>query len=483
MGDTKGTDWMYNPNAEMNKEEYLLGKAIGKNFENEGTMGQINAVEYDCAPPSIFASQAAHQVDLQRKLIEDPLVAIKKRELEDRRKILDNPVKMKALQEHIEDLKRKKKDKKKKKKRKKTKGSDSDDSDADLDLKLLQRIQKMEEGGGSVDSENEFEEVNSKKRMDSESPSEERGRDQRKVSSPPSRRQRSGGSPYNRQKPRMSPSRRKRSSSPHKRRYSSGSSPRRRRSPVSPSRHKKTSAEHSKWRKRSPNSPPRRRRSSSSPPRGKRSPLRRRRSPDSSSKRRDSPIRKQRQYSDSPVRRQRSPPRRKPRSPSDSPPRIRERSPYKRKTSSSSSPPRRRSPSMSPPPMKKKAGLDIGRNYRKKSPVVDTEREKSTKKISGGAGVGPAKKAALTDAEKQAKLAEMMANATWRDQQRTSRVKNYREGLVKEEAEASKEHDKNFINRELKRAQENLTVEGRITANKYKIQRGHGDMDKNFARR
>ena len=147
MADTKGTDWMYNQNTEINKEEYLLGKAIGKNFEAEGTMGRINAVEYDCAPPSIFASQAAHQVDLQRKLIEDPLVAIKKRELEDRRKILDNPVKMKALQEHIEDLKRQRKSKKKKKKNKKSKGNDSD-SDTDLDLKLLKKIKKMEEGEG-----------------------------------------------------------------------------------------------------------------------------------------------------------------------------------------------------------------------------------------------------------------------------------------------------------------------------------------------
>merc|ERR1712013_132925 len=193
-------------------------------------------------------------------------------------------------------------------------------------------------------------------------------------------------------------------------------------------------------------SPPRRRRSPDSPQRRKRSPnspSRRRRSPESG--RRRSPYRRERKYSNSAAGRSRSPYRRKPRSPSDSPPRIKERSPYKRKTSSpSSSPPRRKSPTMSPPPKKK---------------------------------------AALTDSEKQAKLAEMMANATWRDQQRTSRVQNYREGLEKEEAEHSKEHDKNFINRELKRAQENLTVEGRITANKYKIQRGHGDMDKNFARR
>merc|ERR1719318_745266 len=100
-------------------------------------MGQINAVEYDCAPPSIFASQAAHQVDLQRKLIEDPLVAIKKRELDDRRKILDNPVKMKALQEHIEELKR----------------------------------QKMEQGGGG-DSDDDFEEPGAMKTRGSESPDE-----------------------------------------------------------------------------------------------------------------------------------------------------------------------------------------------------------------------------------------------------------------------------------------------------------------------
>lgn len=110
-------------------------------------------------------------------------------------------------------------------------------------------------------------------------------------------------------------------------------------------------------------------------------------------------------------------------------------------------------------------------------------RGESIRKFTGSSSTASVKKAALTDAEKQTKLAEMMSNATWRDEQRTSRVNKYREGQEKEDIEASKEHDKNFINRELKRAQESLTVEGRITANKYKIQRGHGDMDKNFARR
>ena len=475
--DSKGTDWMYNPNADMNKEEYLLGKAIGKNFENEGTMGQINAVEYDCAPPSIFASQAAHQVDLQRKLIEDPLVAIKKRELDDRRKILDNPVKMKALQEHIEDLKRKKKDKKKKKKRKKAKGSDSDDSDADLDLKLLKRIQKMEDGVGA-DSDDEFEEVGSiRQPKGTESPDKRTIKDVRDEQSPPSRNKRSGGSPTpRRQKPVDSPPRRKRS--PYRRKQSPETSPRRRKVSGSPPRRKRSPD--SPTRRRVPNSPPMRRRSPNSPSRRRRSP--------------DSQPRRGRKQSNSPYRKHRSPIRRKPRSPSNSPPRMKERSPYKRKSSSPStsppggkvrspscSPPRKpRSPSGSPPP-KKKAGLDLGRNYRKKSPV--NNRGESIRKFTGSSSTASVKKAALTDAEKQAKLAEMISTATWRDEQRTSRVNKYREGQEKEDIEASKEHDKNFINRELKRAQESLTVEGRITANKYKIQRGHGDMDKNFARR
>jgi hypothetical protein len=65
----RGTGWMYEGlDSEINKEEYLLGKKIGKNFELEGTAGQINAVEYDVAPPSIFASRANHQVHLSSSL-------------------------------------------------------------------------------------------------------------------------------------------------------------------------------------------------------------------------------------------------------------------------------------------------------------------------------------------------------------------------------------------------------------------------------
>ena len=56
-------------------------------------------------------------------------------------------------------------------------------------------------------------------------------------------------------------------------------------------------------------------------------------------------------------------------------------------------------------------------------------------------------KAKLSDAEKQAKLAEMMANAEWRDDQRSSRVGKYRAEQAKEEEEAKREHDPGFLNR------------------------------------
>ena len=44
MTENKGTDWMYNPVSEINHEEYLLGKKVGKNFDADGTMGKINDV-------------------------------------------------------------------------------------------------------------------------------------------------------------------------------------------------------------------------------------------------------------------------------------------------------------------------------------------------------------------------------------------------------------------------------------------------------
>merc|ERR1711994_866906 len=117
-----------------------------KDFERRGTEGQINAVEYDCNPESIFASQASHQVDLQRKLAEDPLISLKMREVDTRKKILDNPLKMKQINKYIDKMKKKKAKKDKKKKKKKNKkggGSDEESgSDEDLDAKLLAKLKQ-----------------------------------------------------------------------------------------------------------------------------------------------------------------------------------------------------------------------------------------------------------------------------------------------------------------------------------------------------
>ena len=392
---------MYNPVSEINREDYLLGKKIGKDFDAEGTMGKINDVEYDCTPASIFASQAGHQVDIQRKLLEDPLVSIKKREAEDRKKVLDNPVKMKALNEHIAAMNKGKKKKKKKKK----KGSDSD-SDEDLDSKLLKRIQKMEQGSGEFEDESEEETEKKKKKK-----KKHKNRDSRSRSPP--RRQKSLS---------MSPEKRRRRRSP------SSSPPRRRRSPSnSPSR-----------RRSHTNSPQkrRRRRPSDSPPKSRKNSSWRIRSPSNSTRLRRSP-------SDSPSRR--------------------------RNKSRSSSPPR------------KKAGLDLLGKVKTDNGQSDRKRGSSPPSRLASQVT---KKKALTDEEKQAKLAEMMANAGWRDEQRTARVmKHRREQEAEKEEHEGGEHDTHFMTRELARAQGSLTVEGRLTANKYKLQRGPGAMDQNFAKR
>ena len=115
--------FMYDENSgKPTDDDYLLGKAVDKNFELRGTEGQINAVEYgkyffsntstyvkrrieilitDCTPESIFSSRVEHQVDLQRKLQEDPLISLKMREVDTRKKILDNPLKMREINKYV----------------------------------------------------------------------------------------------------------------------------------------------------------------------------------------------------------------------------------------------------------------------------------------------------------------------------------------------------------------------------------------------
>lgn len=55
----------------------------------------------ECIPPSLRFFSGNEQVDLARKIQEDPLYAIKKKEMETRNQLLKNPVKLKQLRELV----------------------------------------------------------------------------------------------------------------------------------------------------------------------------------------------------------------------------------------------------------------------------------------------------------------------------------------------------------------------------------------------
>lgn len=99
----------------VNREEYLLGRTVDKTFETMDAQEKASAaasgsgvgisqpknhVEHECIPFSIRqykGLEGTEQVDMVRKLMEDPLMQIKQKEVESRQKILENPVKLKEL--------------------------------------------------------------------------------------------------------------------------------------------------------------------------------------------------------------------------------------------------------------------------------------------------------------------------------------------------------------------------------------------------
>lgn len=90
----------------------------------------------------------------------------------------------------------------------------------------------------------------------------------------------------------------------------------------------------------------------------------------------------------------------------------------------------------------------------------------------------------LTDAEMEQKRLEMLKNAEWREKDREQKIKRYNDEEKREaDKNASKEFDHNFLNKQLRKAAENETVESRIKSNLNNIQRSSRAMDSNFARR
>ncbi|XP_039306963.1 pre-mRNA-splicing factor CWC25 homolog isoform X2 [Solenopsis invicta] len=149
--DDKKLDWMYKgPKQMINREEYLLGRPVDKAFEQmqqaekdvELNRMPKNHVEYECIPPSLRFFSGNEQVDLARKIQEDPLYAIKKKEIETRNQLLKNPVKLKQLKELLEQQSCKDKSEKKKKKLKK---KDSSEDEAKLDILLATKYKQLKD--------------------------------------------------------------------------------------------------------------------------------------------------------------------------------------------------------------------------------------------------------------------------------------------------------------------------------------------------
>jgi len=131
-------DWMYTgPSALVNREDYLLGRSVDKSFQllEESEKGNpafsfANEVEKDLTPMSIFSQRTTGPVDVIRKIKEDPLYQIQKKEEESWKQLLKNPVKMKQLQQLADERSQSSSKSKKHKKKHKRRHSSSSDSDA-----------------------------------------------------------------------------------------------------------------------------------------------------------------------------------------------------------------------------------------------------------------------------------------------------------------------------------------------------------------
>ncbi|CAH3134026.1 unnamed protein product [Pocillopora meandrina] len=114
-------DWMYAAAAgQVDRELYLLGKAVDKAVD---PMAQDDEEESSAPGASFMNDTTANTAnDLAAKVRDDPLFLIKKKEEEKRKELINNPVKMKQLKQMLQaNLEKSKKKKKKKDKKKKSK--------------------------------------------------------------------------------------------------------------------------------------------------------------------------------------------------------------------------------------------------------------------------------------------------------------------------------------------------------------------------
>ena len=138
-------DWMYKGvSGLVDKEEYLTGRRIDKTFEviqsqETQTKGDLDAYE-PSVPGSVFDSNETNPslvtIDLAAKLREDPLYEIRVKQREQRKKLLDNPLKLKKLKTILESTMAEDRDKHKRHKKKKKRRHSSSSSDSNSDSRL-----------------------------------------------------------------------------------------------------------------------------------------------------------------------------------------------------------------------------------------------------------------------------------------------------------------------------------------------------------
>ncbi|CAD5111245.1 DgyrCDS573 [Dimorphilus gyrociliatus] len=128
--------WMYSGDK-VDEEEYLLGKKIpDKHFLKD------EKEKPETVPGSNFDDviKRRTELDMQAKMKEDPFFMIKQKEEEAKKRLLQNPIKLKELQKIVQKPKKEKKKKKKKKRR-----DSSSDSGDEIYKKYLELVKKKEE--------------------------------------------------------------------------------------------------------------------------------------------------------------------------------------------------------------------------------------------------------------------------------------------------------------------------------------------------
>ncbi|CAL7947211.1 unnamed protein product [Xylocopa violacea] len=429
--DDKKLDWMYKgPNQLINREEYLLGRPIDKSFEQmvqeekdiELNQAPRNHIEHECIPPSLRFFSGNEQVDLARKMQEDPLYAIKKKEMETRSQLLKNPVKLKQLQQLLEQQSKKSKSEKKKKKKHKQ-NIDSDD-EAQLDLLLATKYKQLKE------------KINDKELMKSMKKVKHKHKKKLKKESDSSIKRLESSSEEN-------------SSDESTRKYTK----KRNKNTENNTQIKKHSKEKysifdKEERKRKIHEKRVRTRSSSR-----------------ESNNRPFEERKYRSYKSDVDRR-------KDKDFRSRSPRNREVSTHKNKNNDKSDHEYKHDNASNKLLQKEATHSKLFLNTIKNHYKEDRNKDK---------WISSKKKQSLTEEEKERRRQEMIANATWRNKERERNVKKYRDE-EKKEIDSGKAYNQDFVRKQLAVAAEVGTVASRIKANINNIQRSVGAMDTNFAK-